>query len=122
METTSRFVVAVLLSRQSLKLEVAWGAAFSIISGVTFAPLWSHHAPVLKEHKLALRTWSGECPDIMGSVMIDVSFQNNRAQLLLLVAGGVGGSLLRRNWLKKTGNYDACAQQSHRQEEPLRTP
>ncbi|XP_037559798.1 uncharacterized protein LOC119436838 [Dermacentor silvarum] len=56
MTTTDRFVVTVRLSGRPLKMEVDSGAAFSIISGATFARLWPDDAPVLRERKLALRT------------------------------------------------------------------
>lgn len=36
-------------------------------------------------------------------VLINVSFKNYKAQLPLLVAGGVGDSLLGRNWFEKLG-------------------
>ncbi|XP_037520573.1 uncharacterized protein LOC119397207 [Rhipicephalus sanguineus] len=103
MTTTPRIVVTVRLSGRPLEMEVDLGAAFSIISGATFARLWPQDAPVLRERKLALRTWSGECIDIMGSVLIEVSFKKIKAKLPLLVAGGVGASLLRRNRFEKLG-------------------
>ncbi|XP_037506076.1 uncharacterized protein LOC119382444 [Rhipicephalus sanguineus] len=103
MTTTPRFVVTVRLSGRPLEMEVDSGAAFSIISGATFARLWPQDAPVLRERKLALRTWSAECLDIMGSMLIEVSFRKIKAQLPLLVAGGVGASLLGRKWFEKLG-------------------
>lgn len=94
--TTPRFVKAVLISNNPLKMEVDSGAVFSIISRAIFARVWPHDAPVFKERKLAWRTWSGECLGIMGFMLIDVSFKHSKAQLSLLMAGRVGASLLER--------------------------
>lgn len=81
-------------------MEVNSRAAFSI-SEVMFTHFWPDDNPALRECKLTLQTWSGECLDILGFVLIKVSFNKNKAQLPLLVAGEVGASMIGRNWCKK---------------------
>ncbi|XP_046397971.1 uncharacterized protein K02A2.6-like [Ischnura elegans] len=79
-------------------MEVDSGAGHTII-GKT---LYDEKFPFLKisPSEIRLSTWSNQKLDILGQCMVNVSYNNENARLLLLVAATPGPSLLGRSWFK----------------------
>ena len=89
-------------SQKTLKMEIDTGAAVSIISKLTYDTLWSSNdAPPLERVAITLRTYTGEEVKAVGRINIDVEHGEERKRLSLIVAHGLGPSLLGRNLLSE---------------------
>ena len=57
----------------------------------------------LKPSEVQLRTYSGESIEVLGETDVTVSYEQQQAQLplILIVVRGTGPSLFGRNWLAK---------------------
>ena len=76
-----------------------WRWTLSIISESTYLSLIA--PPELKSTDLTLHTYTGESIVVLGSLEVDVSYEDNMFTLPLLVVQGSGPSLLGRNWLEQ---------------------
>lgn len=64
--------------------------------------MWSSEAaPELKETKIRLKTYTGECIPLVGAINVDIDYQGQKAKGTLLVVKGEGPSLLGRDLLQK---------------------
>ena len=96
-------IVKVNINNADLQMEVDTGATPSIIIKKTYKRLWptKRLAPVLKYSNAMLKTYSGEHIKVLGSIHVNVTYQNQKRELPLLVVSGDGPSLLGRNWLQQ---------------------
>ena len=92
-------VVTVKINGSELPMEVDTGASLSIISESTYLSLIA--PPELKSTDLTLHTYTGESIVVLGSLEVDVSYEDKMFTLPLLVVQGSGPSLLGRNWLQQ---------------------
>ena len=74
------------------------GASVSIMS----EEAWRKRFPTasLEESQIKLRTYTGEALDIIGQANVQVTYQDQIANLRLLIIKGKGPSLFGRNWLR----------------------
>lgn len=77
------------------------GASASVISEATYRQLWPENPPPLRRTNIKLRTYTGESLKILGTTKVKVEYQDQEAQLPLLVVGGSGPSLLGKNRLSE---------------------
>ena len=86
----------VLVSGASLVMEVDTGASASIISENTYRNSWTtEQAPRLRPTTNHLCTYTKEALEVKGVITVLVEYEK------LIVVGGDGPSLLRRDWLHK---------------------
>lgn len=81
-----------------LDMEVDTGAAVSIMSQTTFDELWPNWSKAPSMVRLQL--YSGEPISVVGSIEVAVEYQEQSAELPLVIVEGNGPTLLGRNWLK----------------------
>ena len=94
---TQPFRVTVQVNGQDLSLEVDTGATLSLISYETYNRLWIHGSPPPIKHSLVkLRTYTGEKIDVIGEIEVEVSLNNQKFDLSVLVVKGNGPNLLGR--------------------------
>ena len=92
--------VTVTVNQAELRIEVDTGASASVIGEETYNQLWgTKDTPPLRSTTVTLRTYTGEKLNILGTISVDVQYQEQREQLNLLVVAGSGPSLLGRDWL-----------------------
>lgn len=89
--------VTVEVDHMPLTMEVDTGAAFSIISWRTYDQLFSSRCFRKTDEKL--KTYLGEMLPMFGKFHADIEYNHQKQNLLLVVAGEVGPSLLGCNWL-----------------------
>lgn len=101
-QRTEPYVVDILVSEDSLKMEVDTGAAMSVISEDTYKSLKKNHPSLeLKESKVKLHTYTGEQVQVVGMVETPVKYEDQEITLPVLVIQGKGPNLIGRNWLRK---------------------
>lgn len=83
---------------QPTTMEVDTGAALSIVSEATYRRLWPQKT--LQESRVKLHTYTGEPLNVLGSVEMDVHYQDQLVRLPLQVVQGNGPSLIGRGWLQ----------------------
>ena len=81
----------------SVPMEVDTGASMSIMSEATYYKLWPRRS--LSTTHIRLQTYPNRC--IVGSTDVQVSYEDQTAQLPLVVVKGAGPALLGRNWISK---------------------
>lgn len=86
-----------------LLFEVDSGAAYFIMSEDTYRKSWPRHRPPLHPANIALRTWSGEGLQPLGTVHVRVRFKERSKELALLIISCTGCKLLGRNWFDPLG-------------------
>ena len=84
-----------------MTMELDTGAAVSVISEHTYHSTWPHNRPALQPSLTKLRTYSGEELEVIGSISVQVCYEDQQEELPLLVVRGTAASLLGRNWLQK---------------------
>ena len=77
----------------------------SIISEEIYSYLWPGQKPSLQESNITLCTYSGEQLDVKLALEVDVQYEDQKAQLQLVVGTSQGPSLL--NWTELCTNH-AC--------------
>ena len=93
-------MVSVKVNNNDLQMEVDTGASASVISEETYGRLWKREdAPPLRPTAVLLRTYAGEKLALLGSITVDVQYQEQRRTLSLLVVAGSGPTLLGGDWL-----------------------
>ena len=90
----------VLLNGQPLTLEVDTGAATSIINEETYHTLWSN-PPVLEPANETLRSYLGEKIPLLGSTRVTVQYEDQSADVQVLIVQGNRTNLFGRDWLKE---------------------
>lgn len=100
---TEKLVVSLHVEGVPLQFEVDSGAACSLISEETFRAAWPRQPPKFSCDNVALRTWSGEGLESLGTVHVWVQYKSFRVKLPLLVMKCPGCNLLGRNWFEPLG-------------------
>ena len=81
-------------------MEIDTRASRSIVGENTFKQLRSEdRRPAITPTKVKLRTYTGELIPVLGVATVTVSHHNQSKELELLVATGIGPSLIGRDWL-----------------------
>ena len=83
---------------QPLTMEIDTGASLSLVSSATYKCLWPTKK-LCKSH-VKVRTYSGEHIGVLGSMEVQVQYQDQDITLPLTVVEGDGQSLLGRDWLQ----------------------
>ena len=92
--------VSVQVSGAKLDMELDTGASTSIISEDTYHRLWpTSEAPPLKPTTKKLCTYTREALVVKGTIAVAVCYEDQAAQLELVVVAGDGPSLFGRDWL-----------------------
>ena len=95
-----------------MTMELDTGATLSIVSENTYNSLFfAGKAAKPNNSSAPFKTYTGETINIMGEIPVKVSYNNQEAELNLLVVSGDGPNLLGRDWLGKiklnwTGIYN----------------
>ena len=85
----------------TVTLEVDTGATLSVISCHTYDTSWpSTEAPPLKPTKAKLCTYTDDQIPVDGAIEVDVTYQDQKASLNLLVVAGGGPNLMGQDWLR----------------------
>ena len=92
--------VMVNLDGSDVTMEVDTGASVSVMSEATFQKLWEGNRPKLNPTDVKLKTYTGEHLKVLGSIPVQVVYQEQTKSLSLLIVGGAGPTLLGRDWLK----------------------
>ena len=101
-EQAEPYVVDVLVSNESLKMEVDTGAAVSVMNEDTYTLMKKKHPNLeLKESKVRLNTYAGEQVKVLGQVETSVKYEDQEGVWPLVVITGKGPNLIGRNWLQK---------------------
>lgn len=79
-------------------MEVDTGAAVSIMSQTTFDELWPNRSKA--PSMVRLQSYSAEPISVVGSIEVAVEYQEQSAELPLVIVEGNGPTLLGRHWLK----------------------
>jgi len=90
----------VLLNGQPLTLEVDTGAATSLINEETYHTLW-RNPPVLEPANETLRSYLGEKIPLLGSTRVTVQYEDQSADVQVLIVQGNRTNLFGRDWLKE---------------------
>ena len=96
--STKPWMVSVEVDRQPLTMEIDTGALLSLVSSATYKRLWP--TKKLRESHVKVRTYSGEPIGVLGSMEVQVQYQDQDITLPLTVVEGDGQSLLGRDWLQ----------------------
>ena len=89
--------IEVRLEGKPLMMEVDTGAGVSLVSEKTFQMILPSHTT--QATRTQLRTYSGEAIPVVGKVDVEVQYQGQQANLLLIVVEGDGPSLFGCDWL-----------------------
>ena len=92
--------VVVNLDGSDVTMEVDTGASVSVMSETTFQKLWEGNCPKLNPTDVKLRTCTCERLKVLGSITVQVKYQEQTVALGLIIVGGAGPTLLGRDWLK----------------------
>ena len=97
---TDPICVTVSLNNVDHTMEVDTGATLSVISEETHNSLWSKDVcPPLRPTLARLKTYTGEQIKVMGTISVDVCYNDQTYNLDLNVVKGSGPSLLGRDWM-----------------------
>lgn len=91
--------VQVVIDECNVDMEVDTGASVTIMSESKFYNLWPGRS--LDKTEVRLQSYSKETIPVLGSTQVSVCYDNQVAQLPLIVVKGTGPTLLGRNWLLK---------------------
>ena len=98
-ESSPPFIVQVDIDHCPVAMELDTGASVSLMAEATFKKLWPGRS--LPTTNVRLCTYLKEPIQVVGSACVNVVYEDQRAQLPLIVVKGDGPTLLGRNWLKK---------------------
>ena len=93
---TRPIVVTMSVNSKSIQMQVDTGASLSIISKETF-----NYNQTLQPTTIPLRTYTGECLTILGTIEVQVEHNSQSATLPVIVVEGDGPNLFEPNWYKK---------------------
>ena len=79
-------------------MELDTGASVSIMSEEAWKKSFAR-VP-LEKSQIKLRTYTGETLDVIGQAQVEVTYQNQTANLPIQIVKGQGPSLFGRNWLR----------------------
>ena len=79
-------------------MELDTGASVSIMSEEAWKKSFAR-VP-LEKSQVKLRTYTGETLDVIGQTQVEVTYQNQTANLPIQIVKGQGPSLFGRNWLR----------------------
>ena len=101
--STQPMCVTVEANEADLSMEVDTGAAASVISEANYKRVWRDvpEPPQLRPTTTNLQTYTGEKLRVLGTITVDVSYNEQRARLSLLAIEGAGPTLMGRDWLNK---------------------
>lgn len=100
---TPKHLVELHVHGVNLVFEVDSGASHSIISEDTFRRAWPKKPPSLLDTPVALRTWSGESLQALGTAIVEVQYKGTTQSLPLVIMKTPGCNLLSRNWFEPLG-------------------
>ena len=100
-KSAESMAITVKADQADLVMEVDTGASVSLMSETTYKQTWKEHLPHLNKSNIRLRTYSGEFLKVLGSITVDVAYENQNEQLPIIVIEGEGPTLLGKNWLTK---------------------
>ena len=100
--TSEPIKVTMLVSGASLEMGVDTGASSSIISESTYHKVWpKNQAPPLQPTQRHLCTYTKESLDVKGAFTANVQYQDQVAELELVVISRAKPSLPGRDWLQE---------------------
>ena len=91
-------LVRVCVEGIDLDMEVDTGASVSLMGEDYYHKIFPGHS--LNNSEVRLQTYLGEAIPVIGSVVVNVEYEGQHAELPLVVVKGSGPTLLGRNWLK----------------------
>ena len=95
-------ITEVLLNNKSCVMEIDTGTSVSLIHEGQYKTLFDQRKPQINKSNGILRTYSGEYLRIIGTIQVNVLYNNQTVENLpLLVVPGDDPNLLGSNWLVK---------------------
>ena len=91
-------LVEVAVDKAPLQMQVDTVASVCIISYSTYAALWENQ-PQIKNCPTKLRTYTGEEIEVIGNIIVTVSYKNVEKEMPPIIVKGDGPSLFGRDWL-----------------------
>ncbi|XP_027869143.1 uncharacterized protein K02A2.6-like [Xiphophorus couchianus] len=98
-EDDERYKATFAIDNVDLEMEIDTGAAKSVISHSTYLKKFSHLP--LQPAKVKLKAYNGGRICVLGQLVAKVMYEDQAADLPLLIVKGHGASLCGRNWLTK---------------------
>ena len=87
-----------------LTIELDTGTTLSLISEKTYKEIiLAETALYLQASNAQLKTYTREVIKVLGAIEVEITHNEQKKQLSLLVVAGEGPSLLGRDWLSHTG-------------------
>ena len=93
--------MTVMLDQAEVVMEVDTGASTLVMSESTFRKAWKGSSPKLQSSNVCVKTYTGEPLDVIGSIVVDVKYEDQRESLQLHIVAGAGPTLLGRDLLHK---------------------
>lgn len=93
-------MVPVKINGQDLKMELDTGAAISVISESTFKSSGLQESVTVSPTNITLRTYLGKELPLLGTIDVEVSYEEQTKLLPLVIVQGKGADLFGRNWLE----------------------
>ena len=91
-------IIPVKVNGEDCSMELDTGASVSIMSEEAWKKSFAW-VP-LEKSQIKLRTYTGETLDVIGQAQVEVTSQNQTANLPIQIVKGQGPSLFGRNWLR----------------------
>ena len=91
-------IIPVNVNGEDCSMELDTGAFVSIMSEEAWKKSFAR-VP-LEKSQIKLRTYTGETLDVIGQAQVEVTYQNQTANLPIQIVKGQGPSLFGRNWLR----------------------
>ena len=95
-------VVHVSINDVPVEMELDTGAAVSLISTETYHSIMTKAAIApLEKTNIVLKTYTGQSIPVLGTTTIKARYENQEADLAIIVVDGEGPNLMGRNWIRQ---------------------
>ena len=99
--SSNPLIIHVKLNNVLVPMELDTGASLTVINQPTYNKIGAESVSPIKESKVKLKTYTGECIPILGTINVHVQYNAQEEGLSLLVVDGGGPNLIGREWLGK---------------------
>ena len=103
-EACEPIIKNVTINGVSVEMELDTGAAFTVITQMTYQKIAQQkHINCLEHSDLKLKSYSGELIPVFGQVAVKVNYGQLECELCVHVVDGDGPDLMGRDWIKALG-------------------
>ena len=86
--SSNRLIIHVKLNNVLVPMELDTGASLTVINKSTYNKIGAESVSPIKESKVKLKTYTGECIPILGTINVQVQYDAQEEDLSLLVVDG----------------------------------